>query len=58
MKSIQLRKQHIKVFSKLSLDERLSWSFSQNNFLSRFMNAEAKKLNEFIRKNGKKYFGS
>jgi hypothetical protein len=58
MKSNQLRKQHIKSFSKLSLYDRLSWAFSQNHFLAHFMNDEAKKLNKLIRKNGKKYFGS
>ncbi len=56
MDSYQLRKHHIKAFSKLSLSERLSWIFAQRQFLSRFMDREARQINRKIRRNGKKYF--
>lgn len=58
MKSDQLRKHHIESFAKLNIYDRLFWAFSQNRFLSQFMNTEAKNINKNIRKNGKKYFGS
>lgn len=58
MKSDRLRKHHIESFAKLSIYDRLFWAFSQNRFLSQFMNTEAKDINKNIRKNGKKYFRS
>jgi len=58
MKSEQLEKHHIRAFVKLSLFERLSWAFAQRQFLSRFMNTEARNINKNIRRKDKKYFGS
>jgi len=55
MRNEQLRKQHIEAFAKLSLSERLSWSFMQHRFLSGFMNVKAKQINKNIRRNGKLY---
>lgn len=56
MQSEELRKQHIKSFAKLSLSERLSWAFAQGEFLARFMDAKARRLNRKLRRNGKQYF--
>ncbi len=56
MKNTQLQKRHIQSFADLSLSDRLSWSFSQNQFFSGFMDNEAKQISKNIRKNGKKYF--
>ncbi|MDP8230098.1 MAG: hypothetical protein P9L93_03240 [Candidatus Gorgyraea atricola] len=56
MDSYKLREHHIKSFSKLSLSERLSWIFAQRQFLSRFMDPEARQISRKIRRNGKKYF--
>lgn len=56
MQSKQLRRHHIKSFSKLSLSERLTWVFAQRQFLSRFMDSEAKLISRNINRNDKKYF--
>jgi len=56
MKSDQLRNHHIESFSKLTLSERLAWAFAQHQFLSQFMDTEAKLISKKTRRYGKKYF--
>jgi hypothetical protein len=56
MQSDQLRNHHIRSFSKLSLSERLTWIFTQHQFLSQFMDPKAKLINRNIRRHDKKYF--
>lgn len=56
MESSQLRKNHVQSFMKLPLNKRLNWAFEQNQFLSRFMDNTAKRINKETRRNGKKYF--
>lgn len=56
MRSDELRKQHLKSFTKLSLSERLSWSLGHARFLAQFMSPKAKRINKKIRRHGKKYF--
>lgn len=56
MRPDKLREHHIQSFAKLSLSERLSWAFAQYQFLTQFMDAKAKYINQNIRRHGKKYF--
>ena len=56
MESKELREKHIRTFARLSLSERLSWAFTQNTFLRRFLNTKTKRINKLLRRNGKKYF--
>lgn len=56
MQNYKLEKHHIQSFNKLSISERLSWAFTQSQFLSRFMDTDAKSINKNIRRNGKRYF--
>lgn len=57
-KSQELREKHIEKFQKLSYGDRLLWAFSHNQAMSRFMNSTARKINQALRRKGKKYFGS
>lgn len=57
MTSNQLRKRHIQTFSKLTLSERLFWSFTQGQFFSRFSDARARGIRKKLRQGTKRYFG-
>ena len=52
------RTEQIRAFSKLSLTDRLNWSFSQAQFFQRFMDEKSRRLRKEMHRNGKKYFDS
>lgn len=56
MNSDQLRGQHIRSFSRLSLSERLAWVFAQNQFVRQFMDTKSMLISKNIHRNGKEYF--
>lgn len=56
MKPPTLRKQHIQSFSRLTISERLAWSFIQNQILASFRDSKARRIAKNIRRYGKRYF--